>query len=101
MTMDRPLAVFLAHDLLVKLTNTSLLQVFHKANFWHRPFRDGPPLCPDSDVGLDVLLRDHAHALLLQHDQGQRALPPFLVCYADDRHLIPTCAFRYYCDRLT
>ena len=38
-------------------------------------------------MNLDVLLCDLAHALLLQHDQGQRALPPFLVWYANDRYL--------------
>src|SRR5260370_9676721 len=44
-------------------------------------------VCPGSDVDLDVLRRDYAHALLFQYDQGQRALPPFLVWYANDRHL--------------
>src|SRR5205085_6488883 len=38
-------------------------------------------------MGLDVLIRDGAHALLLQHDQGQRALSPFLVRYANDCYL--------------
>ncbi len=32
------LAVLLAQDLLVELTNTGLLQVIHKTNFWHCPF---------------------------------------------------------------
>src|SRR6266702_6629808 len=38
-------------------------------------------------MDLDVLLRDRARALLLQHDQGQRPLTPFLIWYADDSHL--------------
>src|SRR6266702_8375483 len=32
------LSILLAQDLLVELANTGLVQVFHKVNFWHRPF---------------------------------------------------------------
>src|SRR5947207_1105664 len=38
-------------------------------------------------MDLDLLLGDCARALLLQHDQGQRPLTPFLIWYADDSHL--------------